>query len=208
MFIKNIMTKNTVTVSPETSLAETLTLLRNQDFEGVPVFDKSQGLCGVITIWDLLLAAADSEPSYMESTPVKELMTASVVTVEDEEIVEEAAYIMHKHDINLLPVVDRVGNLVGILTEADLFSCFVSMLGLTEKGTRLTLQVPNKVGQLAAVTAVIRNANVSIASLATFETDKSILDVVVRLKTIDAKPVVEALRNAGFRVIHVSQIWE
>jgi len=209
MFVKDIMTKDPVAVSPDASLRELLSLMTSKIFEAIPV-KKDGKVVGIVTDWDIVINSPRSESgTYLDSTKVKEIMTPNVVTVNPDEIVEMAAYHMYFHDLDALPVVDEKDNLVGIVTQSDLFRTFVTLMGLRTKGTRITLDVPDRVGILAEITKVVRDTGVSIASLSTYTPpEKKRGNVILRVKTGHVKELVDKLVDEGFHVVHVSQVWE
>lgn len=105
-------------------------------------------------------------------------------------------------------MVEENGALVGIITAHDLFRALVDMLAITAPGTRVTLVVLDRVGMLARITEVVRDAGVSIASVAVFPRGvPGWAEVVLRLKTTEPKHCVDGLVAAGFNVTHVSLVW-
>lgn len=207
MFVRDRM-RSCAAISSAAALEEAYRRMMDGGFEGLPVTEAGV-VVGVVTLFDCLRAALeDPRAGALDKTPVSAAMTHRPITVREDEIIEEAAFLMQKHDIDVLPVVDAEERCAGLLTERDMFRVFVEMMGLRERGTRVALRVEDKVGQLAEITRVIRENGVSIASVATFDAGHNTMSVVVRLRTIEAKPVVDALRGAGFRVLHVSQVWE
>jgi acetoin utilization protein AcuB len=88
---------------------------------------------------------------------VRDVMVKKVVTVTEEVTVEEAARIMIERKIGSLPVM-RDGQLVGIVTDIDLLQALSSLMGWRQPGVRLTVQVPDEKGQLAAVATTIAEA--------------------------------------------------
>jgi acetoin utilization protein AcuB len=74
---------------------------------------------------------------------------------------------MADNKIGGLPV-ERRGDLVGIVTETDLFKVFLELLGAREMGVRLTTLVPDEKGTLAKVTGEITKLGGNIVSLGTF----------------------------------------
>ncbi|MEW6399337.1 MAG: CBS domain-containing protein, partial [Bacillota bacterium] len=137
-----------------------------------------------------------------------DVMTREVRAVRPDDVIEEAAWYMSRYDYTALPVVEEDGTLVGIITAHDLFRALVDMLALTAPGTRVTLVVPDRVGILARIAEVVRDAGVSIASVAIFPRDvPGWAEVVLRLKTTEAKDCVDRLVAAGFNVTHVSLVW-
>ncbi|MHB8927698.1 MAG: CBS domain-containing protein [Bacillota bacterium] len=207
MFVRDEMTAHSASVKPNDPLRKALDLMQADNFEGLPV-QEAEHVVGVITMWDLLMRSVGKEPTYIDQTKVGEVMSTKVFTVNRDEIIEEAAYLMHKHDLDILPVVDEQERAVGVITESDLFRVFVKMLGLKERGSRVTLVIEDRVGQIAEITRIVKDNGVSIASIATMEPRHHFMNVVLRLRTTEAKKVVDDLRKAGFKVLHVSQVWE
>ena len=89
-------------------------------------------------------------------------MTKQPITIREDDIIEEAALLMHKHDISLLPVINGHNNVVGILTESDFLRIFVEALGLERKGTRISLVIDDNVGELARMTEVVRKKGLAV----------------------------------------------
>jgi CBS domain-containing protein len=136
------MTKDVLTVSPETSIAELAKTLENRQIGGVPVVAEDGRLVGVITQSDLVERARDLElppainildfhfylqiPSHsiqkvekMLGTTVGDCMTADPVTVAPDAPVAQIAALMAKQKVHTLPVV-KAGKIVGIIGKMDL----------------------------------------------------------------------------------------
>lgn len=208
MFVRARMSKDIQSVSPKEPLSKVYALMKEKGFEGVPVLDGTK-VVGVVTMWDILtrLAEIDHTEEYLRETMVGEVMTKQPITIHEDEIIEEAAMLMHRYDIGLLPVVNDDDRVVGVITQSDFFRIFMEVLGLERKGTRISLLLDEKVGELARVTDIIRAKGVNIISLVTFEPGRPYGDIVIRVDTVESKSVVDALVDAGFRVVHVSQVW-
>jgi CBS domain-containing membrane protein len=90
-------------------------------FRHMLIFDDAEGLLGLVSQRDLLAAAhaADLRIDSDDSRPISELMHRSIDTVRPECCAAEAARYMLASKHSCLPVVDEIGALVGILTEAD-----------------------------------------------------------------------------------------
>ena len=210
MFVSDIMSKNVKSVRENQSPGEVLKTMRELGFEAIPVTSSRGNLRGIITEHDLLLKLGENpSQDFLDNGKIQGIMAQDVVTVGQDEIIESACYIMRKHDFSALPVVDDDGNLTGIITQSDIFSIMVDMMGLTEPGTRITLVVPDRVGVLADIASTIKQSGISIASMAALRSrGGSMVQTVFRIRTIDADPVVQNLMESGFRVVHVSQVWE
>ena len=98
--------------------------------------------------------------------PVAEVMTGQPVTVWPDEPVEVAARLLVEHAIGCLPVVADEG-LVGILTESDLFSVLLRLLGGGEPSSRITLVLPDVPGALGRAMTVVGDLGVNLLTVVT-----------------------------------------
>lgn len=206
MFVKDVMSFEPLTVGPNDPLDNVAEIMRENHFEVLPVVEKKQ-VVGVITAWDFLRRSLEDVDH--QGCCVSDVMSTSVITVSSDEIVEEAAFQMRKHDVWALPVLNDHNQLVGMINQIDLFRVMVDMMGLRSRGSRITLRVPDKQGILADITQIVKASGVSIASLSTYIPERThIGNVVLRVKTEEPRELVLKLRDAGFWVTHVSQVWE
>jgi CBS domain-containing protein len=139
MKVKDVMTTQVATVSPQTPLKDVAALLAGRRISGVPVVDAGV-VVGVVSEADVLAKEAaerhkrtslldwllDVEPllDKLSARTAGEAMTAPAIVVTPRRPVHEAAGVMLEHGVNRLPVVDN-GKLVGIVTRADLVRAFV-----------------------------------------------------------------------------------
>jgi CBS domain-containing protein len=136
----DIMTTSLLTLAPDLPVATAARMLAERGVSGAPVLDRDGKLIGILTEGDLIrrLAAVTEKPRswflglfgsaaaqadhYARSHGrfVRDVMTTAVETVGEETPVEQVAALLEKHNIRRLPVVDREGRLVGIVSRADL----------------------------------------------------------------------------------------
>ncbi|HWN20631.1 MAG TPA: CBS domain-containing protein [Gaiellaceae bacterium] len=110
------MTSSPTTVAPGTSAQEAARLMESKDVGSLPVVEGDR-LVGMITDRDLALRLIGEGKSA--DTPVGELASKDVVTIDPQQEVEEAARLMAEHQLRRLPVCEEDGKLVGILAQAD-----------------------------------------------------------------------------------------
>jgi acetoin utilization protein AcuB len=178
MTVDRFMTREPITVNGDTTVPEARSILKANKISRLPVTNKEKGLIGIITEFDLVNACPSSatsldmwEVSYLISKlKVESIMTKKVVTITESCTVEDAARLMADHDISGLPVM-RGESIVGIITESDLFRVFVELFGARKRGTRATLLLPDKRGEIAALTSSIAEAGGNIISLNTYPAD-------------------------------------
>lgn len=134
--VKNWMTCEVVTVTPETTLAEAEELMLKRGIRRMPVMEHDH-LIGIVTKGDLREADPSSVTSLSSwevseiraKVKVGQLMTAKPKTILAEATINEAAQMMLKNKVSGLPVVDEAGKLVGIITESDIFRMVVQQWG-------------------------------------------------------------------------------
>jgi CBS domain-containing protein len=124
-----LMSHNVITIAPDASCHDAVTLMTRDKIRHLPVVGSDGGLCGIVTDRDLRhhLFARDVFRSVgtvpverlLSEVPVREVMSKPVVSVGRDTPLHEAAHVMLENNLGSLPVVDH-HRLVGMLTETDL----------------------------------------------------------------------------------------
>ncbi len=136
ILVRDVMTKNVVTVSPTADLHETAHLLSENRISGMPVVDENNHVIGVISEADLLILAGlqrehsfrdilrnilgEPLPARKRGDKVKDVMSFPPVTSKADDDVREVAQIFDERRIKRLPVVDDEGRLIGIISRGDI----------------------------------------------------------------------------------------
>jgi len=158
MFVGERMSRPVISVSPNEPVNEVLAMFRKEHIRRAPVI-KDGKLVGIVSERDLLNASPSPvtslsiwEMNYLISkVTVKSVMSKKVITVDKDIPIEEAARIMADKKIGGIPVVSA-GQVVGMITETDLFKAFLELMGARQKATRVTVTVPDHPGELAKIT--------------------------------------------------------
>jgi acetoin utilization protein AcuB len=161
MFVGERMSRPVISVTPDMPINDVLAMFRKEHIRRAPVI-KDGKLVGIVSERDLLNASPSSvttlsvwELNYLISkVTVKNVMAKKVVTVEQDTPIEEAARIMADKKIGGVPVVSGT-NVVGIITETDLFKIFLELMGARQKAWRVTATIAEKPGTLAKLTQAI-----------------------------------------------------
>jgi acetoin utilization protein AcuB len=133
MIVRKHMSAPAITVSHDTDYKTAIGLMQKHRIRRLPVLDERGALAGIVAERDLLVAA----DHYLNSpVDVGQVMTRQVVTVGDGTPVVDAATVMIERKIGGLPVIDDSGNVLGIITETDLFKALASLLQRAEKRRR------------------------------------------------------------------------
>jgi acetoin utilization protein AcuB len=213
MTVGRCMTKNPVTVHPDVSVPEAQAILRREKIHRLPVLDKANKLVGIVTSSDLIHATPSQataldmyELNYLISKlKVEKIMTRKVVTVSEDLPIEEAARIMADSNISGLPVM-RGEVLIGIITESDLFKLFIDMFGARHAGVRLTVLMPERRGELAAIASEIAEAGGNIVALATFAGDDPTNSYcTIKVEGVPRQKLVDAIAPLVERVVDVRE---
>lgn len=210
MFVKDYMTPNPITVSPEDNFPQAISAIRKRKIRHLPVLEGDK-LVGIIVEKDLL----SNQPSpatvlsiyeiysLLETLRVRQIMSHPVIAVEGDCPIEEAARIMVEKKISCLPVMDGK-NLIGIITETDVFRVLVEVLGGDENGFRFTLRLAEQVGELANVSGKIAQAGGNIVAV----TSSSILDdgrreVVIKEYGANPETVTQAIKDLKAEILDI-----
>lgn len=169
MLVRDWMTVNPVVVDSSTTVLAAMERLRDGGFRRLPVVDDGR-LVGVVTETDL----ARATPSQAVTLSVYELdlvlarmrvgdvVRRAPIVVEPHDGMERAAQTMSDGGVSGLPVVDG-DRVVGIVTVSDVLRAFVTVLGVAEKGVRVTVDVPDVPGVLARVAHLAPPSNIVAA---------------------------------------------
>jgi len=209
MLVYERMTHDPITIGPDTPVADALQLIREKNIRRLPVLDKKERLIGIVTEKELLYASPSPvtslsihEITYLLSKlTVDEVMTRNPITVTEDTPIEDAAALMMDHDIGALPVM-RGQQLIGIVTETDLFETFIELFSAREKGVRLTLLVPEVKGELYTITHAISEMGGNILSLGTFQgEDPTNRLLTVKVAGVDKAALIDKMQAAGAEVV-------
>ncbi len=133
--VSELMTPNPITIAHHQTVGKAIETMTRRDIRRLPV-TKDGKLVGIISDRDLRqmggrsslkLPKSDQDETYLQ-LPVEEAMTLNVITIRENQPVQEAITLMVKNKISGLPVVDRERNLVGILSEQDVLKYCLGIL--------------------------------------------------------------------------------
>jgi len=132
--VVDVMTRNVLSVAPDTSVRAAALLMIDKRISGLPVVEDGV-VVGVISEADYV--AADSSRTWFSRAlfghedglltgveKVSELMSRNVVSIPVSATVQDAARLMTRHNVNRLPVIEH-GAMVGIITRSDLIRAYV-----------------------------------------------------------------------------------
>ena len=201
MLVKSRMSKYPLTIDPEESLSDAHHYMVKQKVRHLPVVNPSGKIVGLIAEEDLLKAEPSSATSLsvweiqylLMKVKVKAVMVKDVITTTEDTPIEEAAHLMLENKIGCLPVI-RDDKLVGIITESDIFRTFMELFAAREKGLRITLEGPNKAGELAKITKAVAAEGGYISACGTFNLeDTTKKGITLKVRNVDREILTDAL---------------
>ncbi len=174
MLVKNWMSKTLITATVNDILPDVSRQLAANNIRMVPVFDKGL-LAGVVTDRDIKEASASDataldahELNYLlDTVKIKTIMTQNPITVPFDHTIGEAAEILIKYKISGVPVMNRENEVVGVITQTDLFRAMISLAGCKTKGFQIAFQTTDEPGSIKELSDIIQKYNGRMVSLLT-----------------------------------------
>ncbi len=174
MLVKHWMSKPVVTIEATDTIKKAKDLLSKHRIRSMPVMSDEK-LVGIVTDRDLKQASVTQstsmeapEVAYLNTRiPVDSLMTEDVISVHPDTTVVEVAKILLDKKISGTPVLDESGNVVGMITQGDIFKLLISLTGFETKGLQVAVQISTETGTVKEVANAIRAVGGRINTLLT-----------------------------------------
>lgn len=147
MYVKNYMTKDVITIGPDTSIIEASDIMKRNKIHRLPVVDQGR-LVGLVTrslIKEHSPSGATSLSKYeinylLDKTRVKDIMNKQVEKVSPNHLLEQAAVLMREANVGVL-VVSEGESIQGIITDKDIFRALADISGYSQPGASLVVEV-------------------------------------------------------------------
>jgi acetoin utilization protein AcuB len=205
MLVKDFMTRHPVMVPPTTPAAEAQQVMRENKIRHLPVVGDGKRLEGLITRERLRVSPTDlgslnvwEITRFLANMTVKDMMLngKDVITTAPDVTLEDAAQIMAQKKIGCLVVLEQ-GVVVGIITETDMLVELNHMLGGDVSGVRVTIRVPDRIGEFAKVFGAISSRGWGIYASGSVPTPKhpGYWDVVVKVRGVPKDDLVAVLEK-------------
>jgi acetoin utilization protein AcuB len=192
------MVKDPIVVTLDQKVQDCADLMREHSIRHLPVVEK-QKLVGLVTESDLrevFLA------SLVEDLTIAGVMITEPMTVTPDTEIEDAAKLIYYHKIGGLPVVDDYGQVVGIITVADLVEAFIELMGLLKSSSRIDVILGDDPEAFERVSGIIRSNGGEVISVGiSGEELGEKRTYFFRLEKCDVEAIASALQEAGFVVV-------
>ncbi len=215
MFVKLWMTSAPITINQKQTVAEAHACLQENTIRRIPVIDDNKALIGIVSQQDIINAlpsvvdgSSVGSPSFLaQSTTIEDIMTHNPMWVAPDTPLESVAQRMRQHKIGGMPVLED-GKLVGIITESDVFSAFVEVLGAGEEGARIEMIIGKKSSDLYDIIDIFRRYDMSIQAITIHDGFSGTQRLVtLRVMGDELDDMLDALRSSGTQINRI-QLWD
>ncbi len=213
MLVRDRMTPDPICGHPEMPVAEAQALMREKNIRHLPVVDEEKKLVGLITQRSLARALPSDVSSFsrfeisyvLARIKVRDVMAKDVITIDEDTAIEKAARVMADEKIGCLPVMRErdpsTGSgqrLVGIITDNDLFTTMVDLLGARRAGVRLAVLQPDRPGEVARLsTAIAKGGGNLTVIMGCPASDPGMWTSVLKVTNIPQEDLVELVGKLG-----------
>jgi acetoin utilization protein AcuB len=177
MLVKDCMMRHPAMISPDALATEAQQVMAENRIRHLPVVGDGKRLEGLLTHQRLTL-----EPDrlgslnmweigrYLYGLKVRKIMIPAkqVYTIEPDHTIEFAARKLEKHEIGCLPVIDKDNVVVGLITETDLLHSYQEMLGLPVPGVRVTVRMPDQLGEFHKLMNIMGEHKLCVMAVGTY----------------------------------------
>ena len=180
MLVKNYMTRHPIMIEPHKRIFEAQQIMVENGVRHLPVIGDGKRLLGLVTRQRMQVAPeklASLEvweiTRYLADMTVEKVMVKGndLQTIDPEATLETAADLMIRHKIGGLPVIED-DMVVGVITETDLLIELRDILGAFEAGWRVTVRVPDRLGEFTKLAEAITGKGWCIMSMGGVRTPK------------------------------------
>lgn len=171
------MVVDPITIRPEATLQDALTLMREYRISGIPVTEEDGKLIGILTHRDVRFAENPKQP-------VRELMTyENLVKVTGSVTKDKAKKLLHQHRIEKLLIVDKAGKCIGLMTVKDIEKSQLFPVATKDEHDRLRVGAAVGTSDGLERASVLADAGVDLVVVDTAHGhSKGVIDTVAKIR--------------------------
>ncbi|HIE17057.1 MAG TPA: CBS domain-containing protein [Dehalococcoidia bacterium] len=206
MKVRDVMTWNVVTISPDTPIMEARKIMEAHNIRRLPVVDRGK-LVGMVSKERIIRTGPSPATSLsvweinylLAKMTVKEIMVKDVVTVHPDMPVEAAIALAQNKGVGALPVLED-HNLIGIATTNDFFYKILNpVLGIGKSGIRIIITNGTEPKNVQEIMEMVRKHGLKIISMHSMPpVEGKEHDLCLHLDTEDVSQLVKDLASKGF----------
>ena len=204
MLVKDYMTRHPIMIEPSLKVTEAQKIMMENKVRHLPVVGDGKRLLGLVTrqrlsipleqlgsmdVWEITRFLSDLMVSQVMVTG------ADLQTITPDATLEEAADLLIRHKVGGLPVVED-GIVVGIITETDLLIEFQNLLGANDKGWRVVMRVPDRLGEFRKLTRPISDRGWGIMAMGSVRSPRrpGYWDIIIKVRHCTKEELLSVLQ--------------
>ena len=164
MLVKNWMSTPAITIGADALVVDAIHLMQKHEIQTLPVLEGFR-LVGIVTAQDLQSASGPDglfpedadRPDRRHRQAIKEMMTTGPVTVTDVQTIVDTSELLLVHKVSGLPVVNRIGRVVGMITRGDLLRFILTIVGMGKNGVQFAIELADRPKRFEEITDLIRD---------------------------------------------------
>ncbi|WP_273477915.1 CBS domain-containing protein [Ignavigranum ruoffiae] len=207
MFVKDYMSRDLITVEPRTSISQAQDLMQKYQINRLPVMAEGK-LIGLVTkesLAKLMPSEATSLSVYelnylLSKLTCKDAMERQVKCVSEQCLLTEAAALMRDLNIGVLLVVDQE-ELLGLITDKDIFKSFIDISGYDQPGVTLVLELnQDRQGVIEELGDALVEVDENLSHLVVYPQSDGSLRLVLQLDRGHSEAFVQAVKAKGYQI--------
>jgi acetoin utilization protein AcuB len=207
MIIKDWMTRDVITVDPETSMMRAAKVMKEKGIRRLPVVDEKGKVLGMLSDRDVKEASPSKATTLdvhelyylLSEIKVKNIMTPNPITIRESDTVVKCAAMMHDKKISGIPVLNDQDELVGIMTQNEVYRVLLSITGIYHGGIQMGLKLSDQRGTLKEVLDCLRGHKARVISVLTSydKVEEGQRQVFIRIMDMDKSVLNELQKELG-----------
>lgn len=217
MQVKEIMTTAPITITKSTLLADALELMQESNIRRLLVVDDKGKLIDIVTKKDLNEVSASPATSLsifelnylLAKTTIADILKVrkdrpgTLVTIDEDALVGQAAVLLREYKIGGLPVM-RGEDVVGIVTESDIFDVFITVMGYKEPGTRMIIEIQeDKEGTIKDISEIIYTNQGNIQKLLAYLNKEGKYMIEMRISSENDDKIINELKEKSYVIKNI-----
>lgn len=173
MLVKHWMTKNVITVDTECTLERAIQIMSSNKIRMLPVL-RNGALTGIVSDRDLKRASASDavkgneiDLNTLAHIKIHSIMSREPISVPYNYTIDETAELLLEHKISGAPVVDDMNNLMGIITQTNIYKAFISLTGKRKDTVQFGVVVKDTRNSIKEIDELLRHHGGRVMSILT-----------------------------------------
>lgn len=211
MKVKHYMTKEVITVTSDVKISDAVKIMEEHDFHRLPIVDKGK-FVGLITE-EIIAKNSPSKVSSLsihemnylfDKVLIQDLMKKDVRTIDEEVLLEEAAIIMTDNDITVLPVLNEVNEIIGIITHKDIFKALIELTGYKDEGSRIVVITPeDRLGILAQISKALADHAINLTHIFV-NRPEDVIEITLQTTGPNSENTQHVLEELGYETYNIA----